>query len=86
MKSHDRCVGADDAEFVYRVTLKPVTVNPGSNVSQYVLLLDQKIFWVKTIWRGEEWGNRSVINRLTKYTLRKKLVKNICTFGSLFIM
>ena len=29
MKSHDRCVGADDAEYVYRVTLKPVAVNPG---------------------------------------------------------
>ena len=36
IKHHDRCVGADDAEFIYQVTLKPAVINPGSNVSKYL--------------------------------------------------
>ena len=71
MKSHDRCVGADDAEYVYRVTLKPVVVNPGNNVSQYLWILDQKIFRVQTIWRGEEWGKKSVENCLLNFGPKK---------------
>ena len=54
MKQHDRCVGADDAEFVYRVTLKPAVVNPGSTVSQYLWILDHKLFRVQTSWQ-EQW-------------------------------
>lgn len=30
MKDHDRCVGADDAEFIYKVTLKPASNPPPS--------------------------------------------------------
>ena len=58
MKSHDRCVGADDAEYVYRVTLKPAAINPGSNVFIYLWILDDKTFRVQTSW-NEDCGKPS---------------------------
>ena len=58
MKSHDRCVGADDAEYIYRVTLKPAAINPGSNVFIYLWILDDKTFRVQTSW-NEDCGKPS---------------------------
>ena len=76
MKSHDRCVGADDAEYVYRVTLKPVAVNPGG---MFLNVFDS---WNKKYLEFKPYEEeRSKENCLTKDTQKK--LKNIfaCRFS-----
>ena len=51
MKSHDRCVGADDAEYVYRVTLKLQTSNPGRKSNfLFWTLMKMTFYLVSFIW------------------------------------
>ena len=61
MKSHDRCVGADDAEYVYRVTLKIQTIDPGRKGSFFILSIFEN-------------GNLSSIHYLNDFLIRKILL------------